>query len=191
MAYRLSRYRLGLAVTSALVAIGIFGLTAPASASADQIVDHLISSSTANGLGFPTVFQKPISSHATQSAICTNGAEVAFVNSKTSLGLVDEILHCRSSSAATSYLASHKSQIKPDSSLNPPKSLGQSALGSSAKAPLFVYYWTRGSYVAIVGLDTDATSNSAQANAGKHNPLTKDLTGRLNSAAEEQDALIR
>jgi hypothetical protein len=186
MSDRLSRHRLGLGAASALLIGGVLGLATPASASTDPIVNHLISSTTAKGLGFPTVYQKPVSSHATKSKTCTDAAEVAFVNNKTSVGLVDEIFQCQSSSAAKSFLAGSK--IKPDTSMTPPKSLGQGAVGSSANAPLYAYYWTRGSYVAFVGVDTDATSSSQ---APQHKPLTEALGGTLKSAAVHQDALIR
>lgn len=158
-----------------------------ASAGGRPLVDRLLSSSVARHLGFPTVANKAISSHKTGKKDCPTGAEVVYQNTKQLSGLIDEIFTCNSATAAEEYMAQFKTPYPPSTTFLPPTALGNNANGSSSGAPIFTYYWTRGSYVGFVAIDTDATKVSGQAAVHNSDPLTPALLASLKTAATTQN----
>ena len=178
-----------------MAAVSVAFLTAfgaaSASASARPLTDRLLSSSVARHLGFPTVADKALSSHKTGKKDCSTGAEVVYEDVKTYAGLIDEIFTCNSVAAAKAYMAEFKGQYPPSTTLPPPKALGTNAGGSAAGAPIYAYYWTRGSYVGFVAIDTDATNVHGTAVIHNSDPLTSSLLASLNTAATTQNRQLR
>jgi hypothetical protein len=177
------------AASAALLATVPGAIMATPAGAASSLIGLLLSTSTAHHLGFPTIADKAISSHKTDSKTCTTGAEVVFQNKKALTGLVDEVFTCKSPAGAAAYLAKFKTAYKPTSTMAPPTALGTKAVGSS-EIPLFTYYWVHGSYVAFVAVDTDATSNSAVSSAHSHDPLTPALLKTLETAAIKQNTQL-
>jgi len=130
--------------------------------------------------------------HKTGDKGCGTGAQVVYQNKTTLKGLILEVFACKSPSAAKSLIRSYETTYAPTPAFTPPKALGLGplALGSGAGAPVYAYYWPRGSYGAFVAVDTDATNNKAQAVAHEHDPLTPALESSLQQAAVELNAKL-
>jgi hypothetical protein len=159
-------------------------IAAPAGA---PILGRLISSSDARHLNFPSVANKPVSSTKTGSKKCPEAAQVVFENHKNVTGLIDQVFSCASRSAASTYLQALIGEYPITTSFSPPTALGSTAVGSATQAPVYAYMWRRGSYVAFVAVDTDATDNKDQEYSHRFDLLTKALVASLSKAAIEQN----
>jgi hypothetical protein len=158
----------------------------PAGAATKPLIDRLISTSQASSLGFGKVANAAKSSHKTGAKNCGTGAEVVYIEKKHAVGFIDEIFTCKSATAAKAVLATFEKTYKPDDTFGSLTALGASAAGSEAAAPLYTVFWTRGSYVGFVAVDTDATTTKAQYEIHLHDPLTPAL-----KATEEKAALMQ
>jgi hypothetical protein len=163
---------------------------APATAAAPPLVQRLISASQASKLGFPKVAKKATSSHKTGVKTCHTGAEVAYQENGHPVGLVAEVFTCNSPAAAKSVLTIYERTYEPTATLPPPAVLGKSAVGSATAAPLYVFFWTRGSFVGFVGVDTDAASTKAQYEVHLRDPRTPAELSALEQAAVEENAKL-
>lgn len=175
---------------SAGLLVGALAGPATAGASTTPLAHRLLSASTARHLGFPTIARKPTVSNKIGVKNCTTGAQVVYENKKALTGLVVEIFLCKSPSAAQSLMKQYQTTYKPTPALAPPSALGKTAVGSSAAAPFFVYYWTRGSYGAFVAVSTDATTDRRLSAINQRNPLTPALQSSLEQAAIKQNLAL-
>src|ERR1039458_8573761 len=167
------------------------GLAGPGSGRGPSSLAHrVLPARPARKLGCPSVANKATVSSKTGSKNCPTGAEVVYQNKKALTGLIVEIFLCKSPSAAKSLINEYQKSYARDPTIKPPKALGAGAVASNAGAPVFVYYWTRGSYGAFVAIDTDATTNSRLSTLNRHNPLTPALQSSLGQAAIEQNAAL-
>ena len=178
------------ALMAAGLLTGALAGSGPAGATTSSLAHRLLPASAARKLGFPSVANKATVSTKTGSKSCPTGAEVVYQNKKALTGLVVEIFLCKSPSAAKSLINEYQKSYAPNPTITPPKALGASAVASNAGAPVFVYYWTRGSYGAFVAIDTDATTNSRLSTLNRHNPLTPALQSSLDQAAIKQNAAL-
>jgi hypothetical protein len=161
-----------------------------AGAATTPIVQRLVSTAQATKLGFTQIAKKATSSHKTGVKTCPTGAEVAFTEKGHPVGLVAEVFSCNSAAAAKSVIATYEKTYKPTATFPPPAALGSTAVGSIAEAPLYVFFWTRGSYVGFVGLDTDAATTKTQYEKNLDNPRTPAELAALEDAAVEENAKL-
>jgi hypothetical protein len=182
-------------IPSALVAGLLTGAIptghALAGAASTPLVQRLISTSQASKLGFGRVVNAATSSHKTGAKNCHTAAEVVFIEKRHIVGLIDEVFSCNSAKDARAVIADYEKHYTPSTALAPPAALGTTAVGSIASAPVYAFFWTTGSYVGFVAVDTDATANKVQYEKNLRNPLTRALTATLEKAALEQDAHLR
>ena len=105
------------------------------------------------------------------------------------MGLVVEALR-QLRRQAKSLITDYKHTYKPTAALPPPAALGTTAVGSATAAPLYVFFWTLGSFVGFVGLDTDAASTKAQYEIHLDDPRTPGELSALEQAAIEENAKL-
>ncbi|HEX3980772.1 MAG TPA: hypothetical protein VHW93_06095 [Acidimicrobiales bacterium] len=151
---------------------------------------RLVTATSARQLGFPSVAKKAISTHKTGYKQCPTVAEVIYQNTKALSGLIDEVFSCSSVTAAEKYTSDLAQLYPKDATVTPPAALGTSAVYGT-NPPLFAFFWTHGTFGALVVVDTAASSNDHIALLHKNDPLTPALSAALTKAALEQNKRLR
>jgi hypothetical protein len=94
-------------------------------------------------------------------------------------------------SAASSALATARKEAAVDTSITPPKVLGESAFATASQAPEYVVAWRSGSKVAFTALDVNIAASSSTSTTTNSSPLTKSQEGVLINAAITQNSLYQ
>jgi len=155
-----------------------------------SLTARLLSASWARQHGFPTVAKTAISTHKTGFKKCGTAGEVIFQNTVALDGIIDEVFACSSAGAAKTYVDGFAKLYPKNALLAPPQPLGKTAVGG-LNPPFYAYYWTHGTYGALIVIDTAASNNPGVALEHKDNPLTTLLRTDLVDAALKQDSLLR
>lgn len=181
-----------LVVTLTLAIGSALGLAACSSAPSPKqaLLARLLSVQVVHQLGFQEVLNKPTYITQTGSKACSAGVKQTWENPSRYIGLLDQVISCKTVAAAMDELKTLETAFPASLSVHPPNQLGRSATYSDSQRPLFVYMWTRGTFVALVGFDTDATSNPRESILNRARPLAPVFENILNRAAIKQNAQL-
>jgi hypothetical protein len=181
-----------LVVTLTLALGSALGLTSCSSAPSPKqaLLSRLLSAQVVHQLGFTEVLNKPKYITQTGSTACTAGVKATWENPARYIGLLDQVISCKSVPAALDELKTLETSFPASVSVGPPGQLGRTATYSDAQAPLFVFIWSRGTFVALVGFDTDATDNPRESILNRARPLAPVFRNILDRAATRQNAQI-
>ena len=149
----------------------------------------LVPVSAAEQAGFTEVVSAPTTSTNTGVTGCPVGAREELPSAAGHLGLESEVLYCESTSDAAALLRSLASDDKEQAGLNPPKSLGKSAVERLAAGSAYIIAWHRGTafeFTALsLGLPSSSTTSTTTATPV---PLTAHERQLLATAATQQNS---
>ena len=185
------------AVVVVIVAVGalVAGLAlhsggTHASSSSTSLTKDLLPPSYAQRAGFSAVVVKAVTSAKTGEPSCSHGAQEAFEDTASHMGLESEVLSCTSGKTAGALL--HSVVQGTTSASAPPSQLGSSAVERSTQGSTYVIYWHRGSVLELVSLTIDipATDASTTTTLAVTPPITSALQKLLSNTAVEQNSQI-
>jgi hypothetical protein len=157
-----------------------------------SLAKDLLPSSYAHKAGFTKVVEKVTTISKTGDKPCPYGAQEAFANASSQVGLVSEALACSTADAAAALLTGARSGTSATGA-NPPKQLGASAIERSSDGSTYAIYWQRGATLEVVGLNTDvpASGSTSTSTTLAAPPITRAQQKVLSSAALEQNTRLR
>jgi hypothetical protein len=155
-----------------------------------SLTKDLLPPSYAKRAGFSAVVVKATTSAKTGEASCSHGAQEAFEDTSSHMGIESEVLSCTSDKTAGALL--HSVVEGTTSASTPPRQLGSSAVERSTGGPTYVIYWHRGSVLELVSLTIDipATDASTTTTLAVTPPITSALQKLLSNTAVEQNSLL-
>jgi cyclophilin family peptidyl-prolyl cis-trans isomerase len=151
----------------------------------------LVPVATARQAGFTTVIDAPSTSTSTGVTGCPDGAQEEFGGASGTTGIVSEVLYCKTATAASNLLKSSKASGKVQAGLNPPKSLGSSAIERVRTDSTYLIVWQRGTALELLGLSTQVPSGSTSTTTATAVPITADQQKILLNAAVQQNARFK
>jgi cyclophilin family peptidyl-prolyl cis-trans isomerase len=179
---------IGATVVAAVVSIFV-GPAAGAASASKPSTSVLVPVSAAKAAGFSKVVNAPTTSTSTQVTGCPYGAQEEFASASGTLGLVSEVLYCSSTSDATKILQSIATSGNAQAGLNPPKSLGSTAVERLGSDSTYLIAWRHGTAFELTGLSTDLpASSTTSTTTGTSVPLTAHDQQLLANAATQQSA---
>jgi cyclophilin family peptidyl-prolyl cis-trans isomerase len=179
---------IGATVVAAVVSIFV-GPAAGAASASKPSTSVLVPVSAAKAAGFSKVVNAPTTSTSTQVTGCPDGAQEEFASASGTLGLVSEVLYCSSTSDATKILQSIATSGNAQAGLNPPKSLGSTAVERLGSDSTYLIAWRHGTAFELTGLSTDLpASSTTSTTTGTSVPLTAHDQQLLANAATQQSA---
>jgi cyclophilin family peptidyl-prolyl cis-trans isomerase len=127
----------------------------------------LVPESAAKQAGFTEVVSAPSTSTNTGVNGCPVGAREELASASGKVGLESEVLYCASAADTESLLKSLGSSDKAQAGLNPPKTLGRSAIERLGSDSTYIIAWQRGTafeFTALVlGPPSSATTSTTTA----------------------------
>jgi cyclophilin family peptidyl-prolyl cis-trans isomerase len=181
------------ATVVAVAGVMIVGPAAAATSSASKpSTSVLVPASAAKAAGFTEVVNAPSTSTSTGVTGCPYGAQEEFASASGSLGLVSEVLYCKSMADATTLLKSVASNGKSQAGLSPPKDLGSTAVERLGSDSTYLIAWRLGTAFELTGLSTDLpASSTTSTTTGTPVPLTAHDKQLLANAASQQSARFK
>jgi hypothetical protein len=143
----------------------------------------------AKSLGFATTVQAAKKGTVKDQKGCTDSEEAVYEDGPNKTGLVSDVLICKSTSAASSALATARKEVTVDSAIHPPGELGAEAFATASNAPEYLMVWRAGNKVAITAIDLDVTASSSSTTVANPPPLTAAQQTTLQQAALHQNSL--
>ena len=175
--------------TAVAVAGSMVTVPAAAATASNPSTSALVPVSAAEQAGFTKVVSAPTTSTNTGVTGCPDGAREELASASGKLGLESEVLYCESASDAESLLKSLGSSDQAQAGLNPPKSLGSSAIERLGADSAYIIAWHRGAafeFTALsLGLASSATTSTTTATPV---PLTSHDKQVLATAAAQQNS---
>ncbi len=176
------------AVAGSIVAVPAAAAAATSSAS-KLLTSALVPVSTAKQAGFTEVVSAPTTSTNTGVTGCPDGAREELASASGKLGLESEVLYCESTADAESLLKSLGSNDKAQAGLNPPKSLGTTAVERVGSDSAYIIAWHRGAAFEFTALSLGLPSSSTTSTTtGTPVPLTAHDKQVLATAAAQQNS---
>jgi cyclophilin family peptidyl-prolyl cis-trans isomerase len=170
---------------------GCVAMAAPAAASASSSgpsTSVLYPVAAAQKAGFTKVVDAPSTSKATGVSGCPDGAQEELANASGKVGIVSEVLYCKTVAGATALLASSNSAGQTQSSLQPPKALGSSAVERVESGSTYIVIWQRNAALELIALSTDLPATTTSTTSATTVPITARQQQILTNAALQQNA---
>ena len=183
---------IGATVVAAVGPIVVVPAAAATFSASKPSTSVLVPVSAAKEAGFTKVVNAPSTSTNTGVSGCPYGAQEEFASASGNLGLVAEVLYCKSAADADMLLKGFESNGKSQSGLSPPKNLGSTAVERLGSDSTYLIAWRRGAAFELTGLSTDLPSSSTTSTTtGTPVPLTAHDKQVLANAATQQSARFK
>jgi cyclophilin family peptidyl-prolyl cis-trans isomerase len=180
---------IGATVVAAVGPIVVVPAAAATFSASKPSTSVLVPVSAAKEAGFTKVVNAPSTSTNTGVSGCPYGAQEEFASASGNLGLVAEVLYCKSAADADMLLKGFESNGKSQSGLSPPKNLGSTAVERLGSDSTYLIAWRRGTAFELTGLSTDLSSSSTTSTTtGPPVLLTAHDKQVLANAATQQSA---
>ncbi len=178
-----------------LAVVGTFSVVpaaATTSSASQPSTSVLLPVSAAQAAGFTKVVNAPSTSTTTGVTGCPYGAQEEYASATGNLGLVSEVLYCKSAAAAETLLKGLQSSGKAQAGLSPPKNLGSTAVERLGSDSTYLIAWRHANAFELTGLSTDLPSSSTTSTTtGTPVPLTAHDKQVLANAATQQSARFK
>jgi cyclophilin family peptidyl-prolyl cis-trans isomerase len=188
----IAKASIGATVVAVVGPIVVVPAAAATSSASKPSTSVLVPVSVAKEAGFTKVVNAPSTSTSTGVTGCPYGAQEEFASASGSLGLLSEVLYCKSVADATSLLQSVTSNDKAQAGLSPPEDLGSTAVERLGSDSTYLIAWRRGAAFELTGLSTDLPSSSTTSTTtGTPVPPTAHEKQVLANAATQQSARFK
>lgn len=188
----IAKASIGATVVAVVGPIVVVPAAAATSSASKPSTSVLVPVSVAKEAGFTKVVNAPSTSTSTGVTGCPYGAQEEFASASGSLGLLSEVLYCKSVADATTLLQGVASNSKAQAGLSPPEVLGSTAVERLGSDSTYLIAWRRGAAFELTGLSTDLPSSSTTSTTtGTPVPPTAYEKQVLANAATQQSARFK